>query len=137
MAGEIDAFADALDEDFVIKHDLERIFRQQMPLVLLTDSKQMFDVITRASHTSEKRLLIDVAAAREAYNRGEISTSGLCGRSTTSPTASPSQACAPHWTMSIGLGLTHTLLPSRSSGLQPSPTSRTGKGRECDSRCIV
>lgn len=77
MAGEIYAFADAFDKAFVIKYDLERIYRQHLPLVMLTDSKQMFDVITRASHTTEKRLMIDVAAAREAYNRGEISNVGL------------------------------------------------------------
>lgn len=77
MAGEIYAFADAFDEAFIIKYDLERIHRQYLPLVMLTDSKQMFDVITRASHTTEKRLMIDVAAAREACNRGEISNVGL------------------------------------------------------------
>ena len=46
-------------------------------MTLLTDSKQMFEVITKASHTSERRLMIDTAAAREAYNRGEISNVGL------------------------------------------------------------
>eukprot|EP00170_Pyropia_yezoensis_P005437 contig_22078_g5451 len=44
---------------------------------MLTDSKQLFDVITRASHPTEKRLMIDVAAAREAYNNQEISNVGL------------------------------------------------------------
>eukprot|EP00170_Pyropia_yezoensis_P004074 contig_16768_g4085 len=34
---------------------------------MLTDWKQMFDVVIRASHITEKRLMIDVAAAREAY----------------------------------------------------------------------
>lgn len=77
MAGEVYAFADAFDAAYIIKHDLERIYRQRLPLVMLTDSKQMFDVITRASHTTEKRLMIDVAAAREAYNRHEISNVGL------------------------------------------------------------
>jgi len=42
-----------------------------------TDSKQMFDVFTRASHTTEKRLMIDVRAAREAYKRYEISNIGF------------------------------------------------------------
>lgn len=40
----------------------------------LTDSKQMFDVISKASHTTERRLVIDIMAAREAYNRGELSS---------------------------------------------------------------
>ena len=77
MAGEVYAFADAFDAAFIIKHDLERIYDQHLPLVMLTDSKQMFDVITRASHTTKKRLMIDVAAAREAYKRYEISNVGL------------------------------------------------------------
>eukprot|EP00170_Pyropia_yezoensis_P002750 contig_11549_g2755 len=44
---------------------------------MLTDSKQLFDVITRASHMVEKRLMIDIAAARKAYNCNEISNVGL------------------------------------------------------------
>lgn len=50
MAGEIYAFADAFDTVFILKHDLQRIYHQHIPLVMLTDSKKMFDVITRASH---------------------------------------------------------------------------------------
>lgn len=46
MAGEVYAFANALDEAYVIKHDLDRIYRQHVPLVMWTDSKQLFDVIT-------------------------------------------------------------------------------------------
>ena len=77
MAGEVYAFADAFDAAYILKHDLERVYGQPLPLVMLTDSKQMFDVITRASHTTEKRLMIDVAAARDAYNKHEISNVGL------------------------------------------------------------
>jgi len=66
MAGEVYAFADAFDAACVIKHDLERMDDEHLPLVMLKDSKQMFDAITRASHTTGKRLMIDVAAAREA-----------------------------------------------------------------------
>ncbi len=72
MAGEVYAFSAAFDQVYMIKHDLEWIFKQTIPLTTLTDSKQMFDVITRGSRTTEKRLMIDVAAAREAYNRHEI-----------------------------------------------------------------
>jgi len=44
---------------------------------MLTDSKQMFDVMTRASETTEKRLMIDLAAARDACNKQETSNDGL------------------------------------------------------------
>ena len=77
MAGEIYAFAEGFDCAYAIKHTLERIYGQRIPITMLTDSKQMFDVITKASQTTEKRLLIDIAAAREAYNRHEISNVGL------------------------------------------------------------
>ena len=77
MAVEVYAFADAFDAAFIVKNDFERIYDQHLPLVMLTDSKQTFDVITRASHTTEKRLIIDVAATREAYKRYETSNVGL------------------------------------------------------------
>jgi len=44
---------------------------------MLTDSKQMFGVMTRSSQTTEKRLMIDLAAAREACNKQETSNVGL------------------------------------------------------------
>lgn len=77
MAGETYAFAEGFDCVFALKHQLEKIHRQRIPVTMLTDSKQIFDVITKASLTAEKRLMIDIAAAREAYNRHEISNVGL------------------------------------------------------------
>ena len=38
-----------------------------------TDSKQMFDVVTKAASTSKRRLMVDIVAARKAYNADEIS----------------------------------------------------------------
>ena len=77
MAGEVYAFSRAFDSAFIIKHDLESVYNHTIPLIMLTDSKQMFDVITKAKHTTVRRLMIDIAAAREAYVRGEISNLGL------------------------------------------------------------
>jgi len=77
MAGEVFAFSAAFDHAFVIQHDLRRILKHPIGLKMFTDSKQLFDVITRASHTTEKRLMVEITAAREAYNRHEISTVGL------------------------------------------------------------
>lgn len=73
MAGEVFAFITALDEAFTLRFDLEMLYDQHIPLSIFTDSMQLFDVVTRASHPTEKRLLIDVAAAREACNRMDIS----------------------------------------------------------------
>lgn len=77
MAGEVFAFTACLDEAFVLRYDLEQLYNCRIPLNVFTDSRQLFDVITRASHPTEKRLMIDVAAAREAYNRGDLSNVGL------------------------------------------------------------
>ena len=77
MGGEIFALADGFDRAFMIRHDLENIYCKKIPLYVLTDSKQVFDTITKASKTMERRLLIDIAAARQAYNREEISNLGL------------------------------------------------------------
>lgn len=77
MAGEVFAFSAAFDHAFVIQHDLRRILKHPIGMKMFTDSKQLFDVITRASHTTEKRLMVEITAARESYNRYEISTVGL------------------------------------------------------------
>lgn len=77
LAGEVYAFAEAFDEAFIIRYDLERIYGKHIPLSLYTDSKQLFEVVTKASHPTEKRLMVDIAAAREAYNRHDISNVGL------------------------------------------------------------
>lgn len=77
MRGEIFALADGFDRSFMLRHDLERIYAEKVPLYILKDSKQVFDTITMASTTTKRRLLIDIAAARQAYNRQEISNIGL------------------------------------------------------------
>ena len=77
MAGDVYFFGAAFDEAYMLRHDLEQLYGCHIPLTILSDSKQLFDVVTRGSHPTEKRLLIDVAAAREACNRREISNVGL------------------------------------------------------------
>lgn len=66
MAGEVYAHTSGFDQAFMIKNDLESIYRQRIPMTLLTDFKQIFEVITKASHSAERRLMIDIVAAREA-----------------------------------------------------------------------
>jgi hypothetical protein len=44
---------------------------------VFTDSLSLFDVITRSTKTSEKRLMIDIAAAKAAYKEGTLDTIGF------------------------------------------------------------
>lgn len=77
MGGELYAFTDAFDAVATIAIDLSHAFRRKIPVRMFTDSKQVFDVITRGKRPTEKRLAIDVIAAREAYHNFEIDRVGL------------------------------------------------------------
>ena len=44
---------------------------------MFTDSKSLFDTITKRSQISEKRLLIDMATVRDAYRRKEMQNIGF------------------------------------------------------------
>jgi hypothetical protein len=76
LGGEVHAFADAFDYAIVLKRDLEAMLSQEIPLTMLTDSKSLFDVITKSSTTTERRLMIDISAVRNAYDVGEIQDVG-------------------------------------------------------------
>lgn len=72
LGSETIAFADGLDNGLALSHDLNSILQARLPIRLYTDSKSLFDVITKNSVISEKRLMVDVQAIREAYQRMEI-----------------------------------------------------------------
>ena len=80
MAGEVFAFSAAFDQADVIRNDLQFILNTAIGLTMNTDSKQLFGVITRVAHTTEKRLMVEIMAAKEACNRHEISNVGLVSR---------------------------------------------------------
>ena len=77
LESEFHAFADAFDYPNLLKHDFEQLLQQRIPLQMFTDSKYLFDVIVRASMTSERRLVIDISATREAYECIETADIGL------------------------------------------------------------
>lgn len=71
--GDVYAFADGLERAFMLRQELKTVYNRITPLQILTDSLQMFDVNTKASPTTERRLMIDIVAVREAYKLQEIS----------------------------------------------------------------
>jgi hypothetical protein len=77
LGGEVYAFADAFDFAFALKHDLQAILCQTIPLTILTDSKSLFDVISKSSSTFERRLMIGITAVSNAYNDQELSDVGF------------------------------------------------------------
>ncbi len=73
MAAEFTAFCDAFDMVYSLAIEISKVLGRKVPLILLTDSKSLFDVIWKGIPTSEKRMMLDIAAAREGYRRGDIS----------------------------------------------------------------
>lgn len=51
---------------------MRRIIGKDIKLTMLTDSMSLFKVMVNSSITTEKRLMIDIAAARQAYERSDI-----------------------------------------------------------------
>lgn len=76
LAAELFAFVSSHDYCQIIAHDLHLITGKKFPVHLMTDSKSIFDTITKLSGVSEKRLMIDIAALRQSYSCGEITNIG-------------------------------------------------------------
>ena len=55
-----------------LKQITERLKMQKIPLILCTDSYSLYECIVRMGTTKEKRLMIDIMALRESYERREI-----------------------------------------------------------------
>ena len=82
MAGEVIAFSDLFDIAATLASELGEIYGRRIPVQLLTDSKSLFDVISKGSRTSEKRTMLDIAAAREGFRDKIISDIGfICSSS--------------------------------------------------------
>jgi len=77
MAGEVIAFSDMFDIAVTLAEEIRTTFERRVPLHLLTDSKALFDIISKGSRTSEKRMMLDIAAAREGFRDRVISDIGF------------------------------------------------------------
>lgn len=55
MAGEVFAFSSSFDYAFVVLHDIEMLLKLSIAIEMFTDSKQLIDVISKASHSTVKR----------------------------------------------------------------------------------
>jgi hypothetical protein len=77
MAAETLAFVDAFDNAYILRHELSRMVGRDLPLLMMIDSRALFDVTTRSRYTTERRLMIGIAAACEAYNDRTMCNIGL------------------------------------------------------------
>lgn len=62
---------------FLIRHDIQIMLGQHIPVLLLADSNQLFTILIRAQMTTGRRLIVDIASVREAYNERTIANVAL------------------------------------------------------------
>lgn len=67
MAGKVIAFSDYFHVAIVLSIELEAIRGFKVTAQPFTDSKSLFDVISKGSRSSEKGLMLHIAAAREGF----------------------------------------------------------------------
>ena len=76
FAADLYAFSDCFDFSFTLASNLSDILSKAIPVRLFTNSKFLFYTTTKVSGISEKRLLIDIAAPREAYSNRDLNNVG-------------------------------------------------------------
>ena len=52
---------------YLVKTTLDLILNKDIPLIICTDSKSLYNCLVKLGITQEKRLIIDVISMREAY----------------------------------------------------------------------
>lgn len=61
-----------MDFGLALKDDIHPITGKKLRLRIFTDSKSLFDVITKNASTTEKWFMVDVRPFREAHERLEF-----------------------------------------------------------------
>ena len=60
------------DASCVLKNTIDNIVGTKVPLTICIDSFSLYECLVKLGTTKEKRLMIDIAAVRQAYERREI-----------------------------------------------------------------
>jgi hypothetical protein len=95
LASELYGMAHGFDIAVAIKSTVDKILQINMPLVLATDSKSLYDCLVRLGTTQEKRLMIDVMCLRQAYERRQITeVKWIDGESNPADAMTKGKACA-------------------------------------------
>jgi hypothetical protein len=73
LAAKLYAMTNEFDADSVIKSIIQLILNIfSLSMILLTDSRSLYDCLVKLDITSEKRLMIDLMCLRQSYERKEI-----------------------------------------------------------------
>ena len=72
LASELYGMAHGFDMGAAVKSTVDRALEIDLPLVVCTDSKSLYECLVKLGTTQEKRLIIDVMCLRQAYERREI-----------------------------------------------------------------
>jgi hypothetical protein len=72
LASELLKIIYRFDIIYLVKITLDLILNKDVPLVVCTNSKSLYNCLIKLSITQEKRLIIDIICMREAYKRREI-----------------------------------------------------------------
>jgi hypothetical protein len=76
LASKICGTVDGLDLAYVIAATLKIIIDQrnlpEIPIILCTDSKSLYEYVMKLGITKKKRLIIDIIAIRQAYEKREL-----------------------------------------------------------------
>ena len=73
LASELYALAHGFDIGAAIKSTIQNILGiNQLPMVLCTNSKSLYDCLVKLGTTQEKRLMVDLMCLRQSYERREI-----------------------------------------------------------------
>lgn len=69
MAAEIYVFIEAFDALLIVAQDVRNALNINIPIDLVTDSKQVFEAITKGKRTMREQLMIDINCARQVHER--------------------------------------------------------------------
>jgi len=72
LALELYAMAHGFDLGASVKSTIDKVLGIDLPLVLCTDSKSLYECLVKLGTTQEKRLMIDIMCLRQAYERREV-----------------------------------------------------------------